>query len=148
MLLTFNLLLSAFHHPSLFHSRLKTFLFSADPSHRSLPFLFQNWLSGFPGLFTDTSEHICFLLFSFSVFHFLVVGSVQQIKLIRVGFWVHVKITSPIVSYREHMRRAAGATTQKSSDIFPNSKLEIKIIVIENQHYSRLASFLSWRLTQ
>jgi len=28
-------------------------------------------------LFTDTPEHIRFLLFSFSVFHFLVVGSVR-----------------------------------------------------------------------
>ena len=34
-------------------------------SHRS-----RNWLHAFPGLFTDTSEHIRFLLFSFSVFHF------------------------------------------------------------------------------
>ena len=32
--------------------------FSADPSHRSLPFLPQDWLHGFPGLFTDISEHI------------------------------------------------------------------------------------------
>jgi len=36
--------------------------------------------------FTDTSEHIRFLLFSFSVFHFLVVGSMRQIKVICVGF--------------------------------------------------------------
>ena len=48
--------------PSLFHS------FSANPSHRSLPFLLQEWLEGFAGLFTDTSEHIRFLLLSFSVF--------------------------------------------------------------------------------
>ena len=33
------------------------------------------------GLFIDTSEHIRFLLFSFSVFHFLVFGSMRQIKL-------------------------------------------------------------------
>jgi len=39
-----------------------------------------------PKLFADTSEHICFLLFSFSVFHFLVVGSVRYIKLTHVGF--------------------------------------------------------------
>jgi len=52
--------------------------FSANPSHRILPFLLQDSLHGFPGLFTDTSEHIrFFLLFSFSVFHFLVVGSVR-----------------------------------------------------------------------
>ena len=60
---------------SLFHPRLKIFLF-ASPSHRSLRFLLQDRLHGFPGLFTDTSEHIRFLLFSFSVSHFLVVGSV------------------------------------------------------------------------
>ena len=53
---------------SLFHSRLKTF-FSANPSHRTPPFLLQDWLHGFPGLFTDTSEHSrFFLLFSFFCF--------------------------------------------------------------------------------
>jgi len=44
---------------------------------------------------------ICvFLLFSFSVFHFLVVGSVRLTKLTHVGFRAHVKIASRIVSYR------------------------------------------------
>ena len=44
--------------------------FSAYPSHRSLPFLSRT-------MFTDTSEHIRFLLLViFSIFHFLVVGSV------------------------------------------------------------------------
>jgi len=38
--------------------------FSANPSHRSLPFLLQDRLPGFPGLFTDTSEHTIFLLLS------------------------------------------------------------------------------------
>ena len=33
----------------------------ANPSHRSL--LFQDWLHGFPGLFTDTSEHTRFFTF-------------------------------------------------------------------------------------
>jgi len=55
-------------------TRLKIFLFSANPSHRSLlfllPDLFFFFFHGFPGLFSDTSEHICF--FIFSVFHFLV----------------------------------------------------------------------------
>ena len=34
---------------------------------------------GFPGLFADTSEHrpIRFVVFSFSVFHYLVLGSVR-----------------------------------------------------------------------
>ena len=41
-----------------------------------LRFLLQDRLHGFPRLFTDTSEHIRYLLFSFSAFHFLVVGSV------------------------------------------------------------------------
>ena len=49
-----------------------------------------------PQTFTITSEHIRFLLFSFSVLHFLVV-SVWYIKLTRVGFRVHVKIASRIV---------------------------------------------------
>ena len=64
--------------PSLFHSGLKS-SFSANPSHRSLPFLLRRHflLHGFLGLLTDTSEHIRFLLFSFSVFHFFVVGSVR-----------------------------------------------------------------------
>ena len=51
---------------------------NANPSHCSLPFLLQDWLHGFPGLFTDrTSEHIRFLFFSFFFFfsHFLAVGS-------------------------------------------------------------------------
>jgi len=46
--------------------------FSANLSYRSLPFLLQDWLHGFPGLFTDASEHalfsfwfICFPHFSF-----------------------------------------------------------------------------------
>jgi len=43
---------------------------------------------------------IRFLRFSFSVFLFLVVGSVLLIKLTHVGFWAHVKIASRIVSYR------------------------------------------------
>ena len=39
-------------------------------------------------------------LFTFFIFsHFLVVGSVPQIKLTYVSFWAHVKIASHIVSY-------------------------------------------------
>jgi len=53
-----------------------------------------------PRTFTVTSEHIRFLLFSFSVLHFLVVGSVRWIKLTYVGFRAHVKTASRIVSYR------------------------------------------------
>jgi len=36
-------------------------------------------LPGFPGLFTDTSEHICFYFLFFFVFHFLVAGSVRAV---------------------------------------------------------------------
>ena len=53
------------HHLSPPHSfipRLKP-SFSPNPSHRSLPFLLQDWLHGFPGLFTDTSGHIRFFYF-------------------------------------------------------------------------------------
>jgi len=44
--------------------------FPANRSHRSPSFLFllRDSLHGFPRLFTVISEHICFLLFSFSVF--------------------------------------------------------------------------------
>ena len=50
----------------------------------------------FPGLFTDTSEHI---IFTSSVFHFVVVGSVRVIKLIYASFLAHVKIVYRVVSY-------------------------------------------------
>ena len=43
--------------------------FSANPSHHSLPFLLLDWLHGFPGLLTDTSEHIRFFLSSPPVLH-------------------------------------------------------------------------------
>ena len=55
-----------------------------------------------PQTFTVTSEHMRFNFFSFSVLHFLIVGSVRQIELTRVGFRAHVKIASRIVSYRVH----------------------------------------------
>ena len=71
MLLTFILIIISIPSSPLFHSRLKTFL-SANPSHRSLPFLLQDWLHRFPGLFSDTSEHACFYysVFSSVFFHF------------------------------------------------------------------------------
>ena len=62
--------------PSLFHSRLKTFLFCKSFPPR-LPFLLQDLLHGSPGLFTDISEHSRFLLFSFSVFPLFSIGSVR-----------------------------------------------------------------------
>ena len=46
--------------------------FSANHSHRSLHFLLHDWLHGFPGLFTDASEHIRFLFFTFSRLSWLV----------------------------------------------------------------------------
>jgi len=76
--------------PHSFIPRLKpSFSANPSPSHRSLSFSSSALTPhGFRGLFTDTSEDIRFLFFSFSVFflHFLVVGSVQQIKLTRVSF--------------------------------------------------------------
>jgi len=70
MLLTFILIIISI--PSLPHFFIPglTPSFSANLSHRSLPFLLQDRLHEFSGLFTDTSEHIRFLLFSFPVFHF------------------------------------------------------------------------------
>ena len=63
--------------------------FSAKRSRRSLPFLLYDWFPGFPGLFTDTSEHIPFYfsVFLFPLFCFW----------FRVSFWEHVKIASRIV---------------------------------------------------
>ena len=71
-----------------------------------------------------------FLLFSFSVFHFLVAGSVRQIKLTHVGFRAHVKIASRIVSYRiarssqSHHIAVTVVTVnnvQRSDDVRPHS---------------------------
>jgi len=53
---------------SLFHSRLKTFLLRKSLPPQSSLFLLQDSLHGFPRLLTVISEHICSLLFSFSVF--------------------------------------------------------------------------------
>ena len=62
------------HHPSPLHSFTPDLQlsFPANPSHHSLPFLLLDWLHGFPGLFTDTSEHIRFfsLLFLLSTVSF------------------------------------------------------------------------------
>ena len=62
------------HNPSppLLRSRLKP-SFYANSSHLFVSLLvLQDCLHGFPGLFTDTSQHTRFLLFTFSIFHFLV----------------------------------------------------------------------------
>jgi len=53
---------------SLFHSRLKTFLFCKSFPPQTFLFLLQDSLHGFPRLFTVISQHICFLLLVFSVF--------------------------------------------------------------------------------
>ena len=82
--------------PDSFIPGFKT-IFSTNRSRRSLPFLFPD---GFPGLFTDTSAHICFyfLVFLFSTFWLLVpCGRLSWL----VSFWAHVKIASRIVgAYR------------------------------------------------
>ena len=66
--------LSSFITPTL-SFQAETFLFCKS-FPRNLPFLLQNQLHGFSGLFIYTSEHVRFLLFCFSIFHFLVFGSV------------------------------------------------------------------------
>ena len=64
--------------PSLFHSRLKTFLFCKSFPPLAFLFFFRTDSTD-PGLFTNTSEHVLRSIgkqfFSFSVFHFLVIGS-------------------------------------------------------------------------
>jgi len=59
MLLTFIIIIPSPLHS--FFPGLKP-SFCANHSHRSLPFHLQDWLHGFPGLFTDTSEHIHFFI--------------------------------------------------------------------------------------
>jgi len=78
MLLTFILIIISIPSPSQsFISCLKP-SFSANPSHRGLPFLLQDRLRGFPADCLPILLSISvFLLFSFSVFHFSVVGSVR-----------------------------------------------------------------------
>ena len=58
------------HHPSPRHSFIPALKpsFPANPSHCSLPFLLQEWLHGFSGLFNDTSEHIRFFTFLVCLF--------------------------------------------------------------------------------
>jgi len=73
--------------------------FSASPSHFSLSFSSSGLSTWFPRLYCYFWAYP-FLLFSFSVSHFLVVGSVRYIKVTHVGFRAHVKIASRIVSYR------------------------------------------------
>ena len=57
------------HHPLPLHSFIPDLKpsFSANPSHHSF-FSFSGLTPWIPGLFIDTSEHIRFLLISFSVF--------------------------------------------------------------------------------
>ena len=90
------------HHPSPLHSFIPGLKpsFSANPSHLSLLFLLHDWLHWLLGLFTDTSEHMRFFIFSSSFLHLLVFGSVRWITLNDVSFRAHVKKATRIVSYR------------------------------------------------
>ena len=72
--------------------------FSVNPSHRSLPFFFRTDYM-IPQTVYCYFWAYPFLLFSFSVLHFSVVGSV----LTHVGFRAHIKIVSRIVSNRKVM---------------------------------------------
>jgi len=88
------------HHPSPLYSFIPGLKpsFSANHSHYSLPCLPPDWLDGFPGLFTNTSEHIRFYfsVFLFSTFYFFVpCGRWSWL----VTFWAYVKIASRIASY-------------------------------------------------
>ena len=64
------------HHPSL----PRCLIPGLKPSfsfHCSLLFLLQDWIHGFPGLFTNTSEHICFYFLVCLFSQFLVFSSVR-----------------------------------------------------------------------
>jgi len=82
MLLTFILIIISIPSPP--HSFIPGLKpsFSANPSHRSLPFLLRDWLHGFPGLFTDTFEYIRFLLFLFSTVYTHCASVHQAAKLV------------------------------------------------------------------
>jgi len=59
------------------------------------------------------SGHTCFLLLVFILFlHFLVVGSVRQIKLTHVGFRAHVKIASRIVTNTQQFNKLTTSPQQ------------------------------------
>ena len=60
--------------PHSFIPGLKSF-FSANPFHRSIPFLHQDWLHGFPRLIVTSISVFYFWVFLF--FHFLIVSSVR-----------------------------------------------------------------------
>ena len=70
--------------------------FSPYPSHCSLSFFLQDWLHDSPDFYCYFWAYP-FLLFSFSVLHFLVVVSVRYLKLTHLGFPADVKIASSIV---------------------------------------------------
>jgi len=73
--------------------------FSANLSHHSLSFFSSGLTAWIPQTVYCYFWAYLFLLLSFSVLHFLVVGSMHQIKLTHVGFRAHVKIASRIISY-------------------------------------------------
>ena len=85
--------------PSLFHSRLKTFLFHKY-FHPRLPSLFQTDLVvSCPAPFLLSIS--IFVLSFFSFLLVLVFGSVRQIKLASVSFRAHIKIA---ISYHNIIR--------------------------------------------
>jgi len=99
MLLTVTLIIFSF--PSQLSLSVQTYNlpFSSNPSHCSLSFSSLGLATWFPKLLLLLLA--CpFLLFSFSVLHFVVVVSVRWIRLTHIGFRAHVKIASRTVSYR------------------------------------------------
>ena len=110
---------------SLFHSRLKTFLFYKSFPTAAFPFSssgFTTWIPQtvychFLAYQSFTFQFLIFTLFSF--------GSVPQIKLTHVGFRAHVKrkhvkIASRIVSYRNEFRCQVIGKHSKSTCLLDN----------------------------
>jgi len=74
-------------------------------------------------------------VFSFSVFHFLVIGSVRLIKMTRVSFRAHVKIASHIVSSGGPDSQATCSGTKLAIPI----RNESVLIQLAQCRFSRLA---------
>ena len=116
---------------SLFHSRLKSFLFCKSSLPPDFPFSHSGFTIWISQTVYFTSEHIRLFTFYFFCFlHFLVVGSVRQIKLTYVGFRAHVKIASRIVSYRSiqsHLRpfSATFCTVHAHKRLFMNFRCKL-----------------------
>ena len=85
---------------SLFHSRLKTFIFCKSFPLQPLFFFFRTDYV-IPQTFTVTSEHVRFYFLVFLSYTFQLSVPCGRLSLTHIGFRAHVKIASRIVSSPE-----------------------------------------------